>query len=337
MNINLSEFLHPRFSQNWTFARQCGVDDVITLLDGAEQDQRMFAFIGKKPAERGSRGNDKPWSLPRMRDVVEKYSDFGFTVRAVEDTPPLDKARLGQQGRDEQIEDVLEQIEAMRQLEIPILCYNWSAVSGWARTDSAVLSRGGALVTSFRLVDAEELPPLVDEGITHDQLWDSLSYFLDAVVPAAEAAGVRLALHPDDPPVHVLRGLPRIMASVDGFRRLRDLNPSQANAITFCQGNFALMSDDLPGLIQEFGDRIAFIHFRDVRGTAADFVETFHDNGQTDMAMCLRAYETAGYSGPLRADHVPTLAGEPNDRPGYGAYGRLFALGYIRGLLHGIS
>ena len=170
--------------------------------------------------------------------------------------------------------------------------------------------------------------------MTEDGLWAALAYFLDAVVPEAEAAGVRLAMHPDDPPLRIVRGVPRVMSSVDGFRRLLRLHPSPANAITLCQGNFALMTDDLVSVIEEFGarDSIAFVHFRDVRGTADAFAETFHDDGQTDLRACLRAYAAAGVSAAMRPDHVPTMAGESNEIPGYGTLGRLFALGYIRGL-----
>ena len=104
--------------------------------------------------------------------------------------------------------------------------------------------------------------------------------------------------------------------------------------ITLCQGNFALMTDDLPRVIRHFGAqrKIFFVHLRDVRGTAERFVETFHDDGQTDMLACLRAYADAGFDGVARPDHVPTLEGERNDSPGYQALGRLFAIGYLKGL-----
>ena len=131
-----------------------------------------------------------------------------------------------------------------------------------------------------------------------------------------------------------MRGLGRIMRSVEAFQRVLDLVPSDCNGITLCQGNFALMTDDLPGTIRHFGGlgKINFIHFRDVRGTPERFVETFHDDGPTDMLACLEAYADVGFEGVLRPDHVPTLHGEANDRPGYASLGRLFAVGYIAGL-----
>ena len=337
--MQLTELLSPRTDEKlWGLVKQCGVDDVVALLNGGEQDQRMFASVGANAHKVEARGDIRPWSEASLARDIEGFRKGGFAVVGLEDTPPLDLARLGRAGRDEQIEEMIAQIRAMGRLGIPLLCYNWMALTSWARTAVAIPSRGGALVTGYREQDATNLPP-VDSGgaLDPEELWDSLKYFLDAVVPEAELAHVRLAMHPDDPPTAVVRGTPRIMSSLDGFRRLLGLRQSPANAITFCQGNFALMTDDVPNVIREFGsdDSIAFVHFRDVVGVASDFVETFHDSGQTDMAACVREYERIGFAGPMRADHVPTMFGESNRHPGYETLGRLFALGYIRGLVAG--
>jgi mannonate dehydratase len=333
--IDLAEILSPRPDPWWALLKQAGVQHVVAFLRGAEQEQRMFKALGL-----GSVAIDahaEPWSFEAMAQDVRLFAEHGFSVAAVEDTAPMDRVRLGLPGRDEEIERIITQVHAMGRLEIPVLCYNWMALSSWSRTEIAIPTRGGALVTGFSLQQSQGLGGLVEAGqASDDQLWSALAYFLDAVLPEAQAAGVRLALHPDDPPIPVVRNVPRIMVSLDAYRRLRGLSASPANAITFCQGNFALMTADLPAAIREFGDAIAFVHFRDLRGTAEEFQETFHDDGQTDMAACLRAYRDVGFNGPLRADHVPTMFGEANERPGYGVLGRLFALGYIRGLQHAI-
>ncbi|MCA0293834.1 MAG: mannonate dehydratase [Actinobacteria bacterium] len=334
--IQLAEILSPRPEPWWALLRQSGVREVVSFLRGAEQEQRMFKALGL-----GSVAVDadaEPWGLDAIARDKAMFAEQGFALAAIEDTAPMDNVRLGLPGRDAEIERVITQVRAMGRLEIPVLCYNWMALSSWARTQVAIPSRGGALVTGFFLTQAEDLGGLVEPGeVTPDQLWDALAYFLDAVLPEAEAAGVRLSLHPDDPPIQVVRNLPRIMSSLDGYRRLRRLSGSTSNAITFCQGNFALMTDDVPAAIREFADAISFIHFRDLRGTAEGFEETFHDDGQTDMAACMRAYREIGFSGPMRPDHVPTMFGEANDRPGYAVLGRIFALGYIRGLLHAVN
>jgi mannonate dehydratase len=211
------------------------------------------------------------------------------------------------------------------------------ALSSWGRTRTDIPGRGGALVTGFRAADQDAMPPLVEPGsVSAEQMWAALEYFLDAVIPEAQAAGVRMGLHPDDPPRAQGRGVPRIANSPESYRRLLARHPVRENGITFCQGNWALMGHDLPTLIREFAgqDRIAFVHFRDIRGAVDDFVETFHDEGQTDLVACMQAYRDTGFDGPMRPDHVPTMYGESNDQPAYAVLGRLFAIGYIRGLQH---
>lgn len=340
--LQLSEFLPPRPEKSWKLLRQAGVDNVVGVLNGAEQDQRMFASVGSVGWLPDLQRDEVPWGVAAIRRNMEIYEEWGFRLIATEDTAPMDKIRLGLDGRDEQIEQIIEQIRALGQLGIPTMAYNWMALSSWGRTDLAVQTRGGALVTGYTQSVAQSGPPLADEGqYSAEQMWDALAYFLAAVVPEAEQAGVRLALHPDDPPQPVDRGVPRIMSSVASYRRLLELDPSGCNGMTFCQGNFALMPEvlggevSLPDLVREFSSaKISFVHFRDVRGTVEAFTETFHDDGQTDMAECLRAYRDIEFDGPIRPDHVPTMEGEVNDRPGYAMIGRVFAIGYIRGLEH---
>ena len=178
---------------------------------------------------------------------------------------------------------------------------------------------------------------LADDGITAAELWRNLEHFLRELVPVAEETGVTLCMHPDDPPLLQLQGRARIMNSVDNFERMVDLVPSPSNAICFCQGTFAAMGCDIPSAIRRLGRHIQYVHFRDVRGTCDEFVETFHDNGPTDMATAMRAYRDIGFSGPLRPDHVPQLYGEDNGEPGYTMLGRLFAYGYMRGLMHAVQ
>jgi mannonate dehydratase len=332
--MKLSELLNSTPEPLWHLVKQCGVDHAVMILDGAEQEARWLRAAGQQ-APSAIDGDDVPWSLTRLRALQQTVADNGKSIAAIEDTPPMDRIRLGLPGRDEDIEAVLVQIAAMGELGIPVLCYNWMARTSWARTDVEVPLRGGALSSGFTRSAADALPALAGPGeITEQQLWDALAYFLDAVVPAAERAGVRMSLHPDDPPLPAMRGVPRIANSIDNYRKILALHPSPSNAITLCQGNFALMTSDLPSVIREFGgqDAVAFVHFRDVRGGADDFIETFHDEGQNDLAECMRAYAEVGFEGPMRPDHVPTLFGESNARPGYATLGRLYALGYIRAL-----
>jgi mannonate dehydratase len=285
--------------------------------------------------DQDSAGAEPCWSRAALARLKQRYEEAGFALAVVEDNPPMDKIRLGLSGCDEQIDWFCDQLRAMGELGIPVLCYNWVAVYDWARTAIDIPTRGKALVTGYSHEVMQRFPPAPEaELVTEELLWETLGSFLRRVIPVAEKAGVRLALHPDDPPITPVFGIPRIMRSVPAFQRVLDLVPSASNGITMCQGNFSLMTDDLPGTIRHFGQqkKIFFVHFRDVRGVPADFVETFHDDGQTDMFACMRAYADVGYDGVLRPDHVPTLYGETNDKPGYETLGRLFAVGYVKGL-----
>ncbi len=317
--LRLAEFLPARPGPLWKLVRQCGVTDAVGVMD----------FAAWPPD-----GVEKPWGLAALTRLKEGYEREGFRLAALESRPPLNRAKLGLPGGDEEIETACELIRNMGALGIPVWCYEWMALFNWQRTDKSIPSRGGALVTGFDETKVNEGPPDDAALATEERLWQTLERFLRRVVPVDEKAGVKLAMHPDDPPLSPIRGVGRIMRSLENFQRLLDLAPSPVNGLALCQGNFALMTGDVPAAIRRFGrqGKIFFVHLRDVRGTARRFVETFHDDGQTDMLECLRAYREVGFDGVARPDHVPTMEGEDNQSPGYQALGRLFAIGYLRGL-----
>ena len=246
--IQLSEFLPPRPEESWKLIRQVGVDNVVGVLNGAEQDQRMFASVGAGGWKADDR-DEVPWSEAALKHNIETYDDYGFTLVALEDTAPIDKVRLGLDGRDEQIDHVITQVRAMGRLGIPTLAYNWMGLSSWGRTDIAIADRGGALVTGYDRGDRAGRGPARRSRARSpaSRCGRGSSTSSNAVVPEAEDAGVRLAMHPDDPPQQEDRNLPRIMSSVEAFRRLLSLHPSDYNGITFCQGNFALMPEVIDG------------------------------------------------------------------------------------------
>jgi mannonate dehydratase len=314
--MRLASVLTPLSDYHLQLAAQAGVTEIVTR------------YPGRDPAE--------------LRAVCERVRRFGMRVSVIEGYLPIENVILGNDRRDAEIEEMQEFLRSMAAEGISLCCYHFMAGTDWVRTRLDVPERGGALVTAFDLAEVERAVSLTDEAervgtqrIEAGALWENLEYFLRAVLPTAEACGVTLAMHPDDPPLPEFLGRARIMHSVESFERLVRLVPSPSNAICFCQGTFAEMGEDIPAAIRRLGPHIRYVHFRDVRGTRERFVETFHDNGQTDMAAAMRAYREIGFDGPMRPDHVPQMAGEEDGPPGYTMLGRLFAFGYMRGLMHG--
>jgi mannonate dehydratase len=322
VRIELAEILlDPAPTPFWRALRQVGVDRAVGVLPRHHVDWRQARA-------------DLPWDYVPLALYQQLLAEEGFSLDVIEDNPPMDAIRLGRPGREEELEHFAGLVRNMGRLGIPVLCYNWMAVLGWLRTSSRVPGRAGATVVGFDAALLEGAPLTAAGVVAGEDLSNNLRWFLDRIVPVAEEAGVRLALHPDDPPLPSVRGIDRIHASVDGFRRLLELNPSEVNGITLCQANFSLMTPDVPAVIREFGDqkRIHFVHFRDVRGTAGRFVETFHDEGHTDMLACMQAYREIGFGGVLRTDHVPEIAGDSSRFGGYSDLARLHAIGYAVGL-----
>lgn len=314
--IKIAEYLPPQPSPLWKLVKQAGVN---------------YA-VGGLPLPGDCGPGETPYDFMPLLRMKKRYEEGGFRLAVIEARPPMDRLMRGLPGKDEELEWCIKLIQNMGRLEIPVWCSVWMAVMNWTRTHLAIRSRGDSLVTGFDLADYEKGPP--NPTVTEEELWKNLEYFLRATVPVAEEAGVVMAMHPDDPPLSPLRGVGRIMRSVENFQRMLDLVPSKANGICLCQGNFTLMTDDLPAVIRHFGKqgKIHFVHFRDVKGDVRHFEEAWHDDGKTDMLACMEAYRDIGFEGVLRPDHVPTVEGDSNDHAGYSSFGRLFAIGYIRGL-----
>ena len=318
--MHIAEFFPAEPDRLWRLAPQIGVTHAITSLP-REHDGMM------------------PWDYMNLLHMKTRFENHGITVAGVESAPPMNRIKLGQPGRDEEIGTVAEFLTNLGALSIPLWCWNFMAQFNWLRTSTTTRTRGGALVSSYDHAVMRDAP-LTEAGlVTEEALWDNLAYFMERIVPVAEQAGVRLALHPDDPPISPIRGVGRILVSADALERAINLAPSPVNGITLCQGTLTTAGEDIPRTIRRFQDqgKLFFVHFRDVRGTAERFEETFHDDGQTDMFGAMRTYLEVGFDGPARPDHVPTMDGEDNSHPGYETLGKLFAVGYIKGLMEGAA
>lgn len=304
------------------------------------------------------------WTADAVQALSAEITRHGFNWAVVESIPVHEDIKLGLDTRDHYIDAWIESLRQVAAVGVPVVCYNFMPVFDWTRTNLAMqlpdgsnalayddealarvdLSNGtGDLPGWSTAYDADQLKTLLAQWsqVSEDALWNNLAYFLERVVPAAESLGVRLAIHPDDPPWPVF-GLPRIVTNASALRRLLSLVSSSANGLTLCTGSFgADARNDLPAMVREFGGmgRIHFMHCRNVRRVAPRvFHETAHPsaNGDVDMGEVVRALRDVGFSGPMRPDHGRMIWGETG-RPGYGLYDRALGAMYLQGLWEGLQ
>lgn len=312
----LTDYFRSEHDLTWDIGLQCGVRHGVIRLPEDE------AFDICDPTH---------WNT-----VYKRFVDFGITPVVIEPMPNAlhDHIKAGDTLRDASIEKVIAMFPIMRSLGIETICFNFMAHIGWLRTRSDYPERGGACVTSF---DLKEFSP-TDAAITAEELWSNYVYFLKAVLPEAEKYGIKLALHPDDPPLERLGNVERILTSAKNIRKaVFEVCPSPSLGVCMCQANYFVMGEDLKKVIEDFGKKIFFIHFRNTKGTPEAFRETFHDNGDIDMADIMKCYVENGIDVPIRVDHVPTMAGEASTLAGYDALGRMFAIGYLKGILDAVE
>ena len=287
--------------------------------------------------------------LMRTRDFFE---NAGLSWDVIENLPAEHYVQVmfGLPGRDAQIANVCRTIEAVGRAGIDVLQYGWMLLGG-LRTEYSPTGRGGARYSRFELdvalrypaaaldwlnPGARSYPHLPDRELSSEQVWDNLIYFLERVVPVAEAAGVKLAVHPDDAPVPEYMGVARILVSLEALQRAIDAVPSPCNGLGFCQGTVATMAGvDAVEAIRRFGHqgRIFFVHFRNPRGQVPRFDEVFPDEGDTDMVAAARAYRQVGFDGVARIDHCPGVI----DDSGHADRSFAFQVGYLRGILQSLD
>ena len=227
--------LGPEAGAVSTFGSQCGVEHAVGTF-GLEP-------LPGKPIE----DEAQPFSRVSLARFKAQYEQMGYRLSVIESRPPMEEIKLARPGRDKEIAVVCEFIRNMGAAGIPVWCPAWMPVHFVIRTSSDIPTRGGAKVTGFDLEEFNKTHPPGEHGeITEEDQWNNLKYFLERVVPVAEEANVKLAMHPDDPPLSPIQGVARIISSVENYQKMVDLVPSPVNGIGLCQGNFGLMTDDLP-------------------------------------------------------------------------------------------
>ncbi len=314
-------FFGNKPDEKWQLCRQMGIEHAIAKL--APELTGQLA----------------PWDYNSFAQSKAVYEEQGFELIGLEgDQMDMTRIKLGLDGREKDIEQYCLMLTNMGRLGIKLLCYNFM-YTGWYRTHKFLKERGGAFVSGFSYEAALKEPVNKYAPVSEGKVWENYHWFIEQVLPVAEASGVKMALHPDDPPISPINGVGRIFISADAIRKALSFSNSPSHGLTFCQGTFTTMNEDVLSLIHEFGckQKIFFVHIRDVVGTPTKFRETFHDNGPTNMFRMMQAYKQIGFEGPLRSDHVPTMAGENNEHAGYEMKGSLFGIGYIKGLMDALN
>jgi mannonate dehydratase len=286
-----------------------------------------------------------------MANNVHKFDDFetvvaqaakaGLDVPVLESGPTMDLIVSGGPGADAQIDHWVATLPRLGRLGVKVICYNFMPQMPEdcvvLRTNEAAPTRGSAETSAFRLSDLPAGSSDASPVVSADALRENLQRFLRRVLPAAEASGIRLAMHPDDPPLNPVGGHARIMSSLADLDWLLALDPSPANGLTLCAGVLGEMGEDPAECARRYHGRFPFAHFRNIRGTAEDFIETWPDDGDLDLAGFIGTLQELDVDTYIRPDHSPRLATEDVGTLGYGFDGHLFTLGYMRGLMQGRS
>lgn len=290
--------------------------------------------------------DEKHWTVRALKWLREYTEKFGLTLDMIENVPIrfFDKIIMGLPGRDEQIENYIKTIRNMGEVGIPILGHHFCPTWAW-RTSISEPYRGFARVSAYDHSLEDKVPNAysvssqhmirLEDGMlppTSQELWNNFEYFIRAVVPEAEKAGVKLITHPSDPPISNVAGVDRIFICQKDFERAECIAASPAWGINFCMGTFSQLGGEeaVLGMINEFvpKHRIHMVHFRDVQGTIEKFSECYLGDGRYDACRVLRALVENGYDGLILDDHVPYLSGDTR----WGHTSRAYEYGYISGM-----
>lgn len=354
MKLGLGLYRHMLTRDNFRFARQAGATHlVIHLVD-------YFKGGAHSPGDNQPTGSDRGWGLAgdpnrlwttqELKDICRSAAEEGLKIEAVENFDPAHWHDVILDGpkRKSQMENLKTILRRLGEAEIPVMGYNFS-IAGVAGRVSGPFARGHAVSVGmegpldipipngmvWNMVYDPDAPQGTLTSISSQELWQRLERFLGEMLPVAEEAGVKLALHPDDPPLPTVRGQPRLVWQPALYQRVIDLNPSRSNALEFCLGTVAEMVDgNIYEAVEQYSrqDRLAYIHFRNVRGKVPSYKETFVDDGEIDMLRVLRILKQNNYDGVLIPDHTPQMTcGAPWHA------GMAFAMGYMRAALQALE
>lgn len=318
MGLNPRDFGESALSaEDLAFAAQLGATDVVLQSYGAH---------GIVPGE-------TRWEFRDLVELKSRVDSFGLNLAALENVPSrfYDHIMLGGPKRDDQIENMIFTVRNIARAGIPVFGYHWMPSLVW-RTSRTTKIRADAQVTAFDYEVAIKSPLTHEREYSEEEMWENLEQWIRIITPVAEEEGIRLGIHPCDPPVEKLGGIPQLLRSFGAYKRLIEIYPSESNAIEFCQGTFSEMQgEDIYEMIRYFGERnkILYVHFRNVSDPLPKFHEEFINTGYVDMHRAMKIYREVGFDGVFVDDHVPVIVGDSD----WGHRGRAFANGYIQALI----
>ncbi|MDC3079132.1 mannonate dehydratase [Flavobacteriaceae bacterium] len=350
MKLGFGLYRHMLNEQHYKFAKQCGATHlVIHLVDyfGHNRDKADQPIGGAEGW--GKAGNpNEIWSLEELISIKKDINNHGLELEAIENFDPAHWHDILLDGpkKKVQIENLKQLIKNVGRAGIPIFGYNFS-LAGVSSRDIGPYARGGAVSVGMNgNVDETPIPNgmvwnmIYDENaldgslphIGHEELWKRLQYFLNEIIPVAEEAGVKMAAHPDDPPVPYVRNTPRLVYQPDLYQKLIDIKPSPSNNLEFCLGSIAEMTE---GDVYEATDiyskqaKISYVHFRNIIGKAPNYKEVFVDEGDIDMFKILKILKKNNFQGVLIPDHTPQMT---CDAPWYA--GMAYTMGYMKAIMN---
>lgn len=352
MKLGLGLYGSMLNQEHYRFAKQAGATHIVAHIVGNFNKPGRRTTAGDGHGFGISDPESHIWSAEGMAELANAIRAEGLHLEAIENFEPAHWYDILLDGprRAEQIAHVQQIIRNVGAAGIPVFGYNFSIAGVWGRSEVPA-ARGDALSVGYHnpeqppiphgmiwnmVYEPEQFAPNGEHGtiapFSHDELWRRFAAFLQDVLPVAEEAGVRLALHPDDPPLATLRGTPRLVYRADLYQRVLDLAPSPYNGMEFCIGTLAEMNDgsDIYEVVDHYSrtGRICYVHFRNVRGKVPFYDEMFVDDGDVDMAKVMRILKQNRFDGVVIPDHTPAMSCAA---PWYA--GKAYALGWMRATL----
>ena len=350
MKLGLGLYRSLLTTDNFKFARQAGASHLVVHLVDYFKGKDPVLTSGSPNMGWGITQNQQcPWDEDDLRAIKRNIENNGLVWEAIENFDPAHwyDILLDGPGKREQMEGLKRTIQVIGRVGIPIMGYNFSLAGVWGWTKMPV-GRGGAnaLVYDESTIDPQTpMPngmvwnmvydPAAPAGVVprteSEELWQRYEWFLSQIIPVAEENGVLMALHPDDPPADFLRNTARLVNQPDKYQRVLDLAPSRANGLEFCLGSLQEMREgNVLESIERYGrqGKIAYVHFRNVRGKVPHYQEVFVDEGDLDMLRAIQVLRDVGYEGMIIPDHTPEMS---CDAPWHA--GMAYALGYMKAAL----